>query len=124
VKIAQPLFILGLIGILGACAPIHTAEAPPPPPPPQIAPAPPPVATAPAPAAEVPYVEPAPRWHRYAHRHRAWCRCGPVRHHHWRHHRRWRSSMGAEPEPADQAGSSGVITPGSAPTPAATGPRY
>jgi hypothetical protein len=103
VKIVQPLFAAGLIALVAACAPVRTAEqAPPPPPPPSMAP-PPPVAAMPTPAPEVPYVEPAPRWHRYAHRHRAWCRCRPVRHH-WRHYRSMRSSMGADPEPVGEAG--------------------
>jgi hypothetical protein len=78
VKIVQPLFVAGVIALLGACAPTQTAQQAPPPPPPVMAPAP---MAAPAPPPVEPYVAPAPR-HRYAHRH--------VNRHYVRHHRHHR----------------------------------
>src|SRR3954451_17455085 len=108
-KIAQPLLVASLVAFVAACAPVRTVQAPPPPPPP----APPPImAPAPAPVAEIPYVEPAPRW-RHVKRHRAWCRCGPVRH----HRRVWRSRS-AEPVGMAPAPMAPPPATGAAPAPA------
>ena len=131
-KLAQPLFIAGLVTLVAACAPTHTVQQAPPPPPPPLATAPPPPPmVAPAPPPEMAYAEPAPR--RYVRRHhRKWCRCAPVRHH--RRHRGM-SSMEVEPEPVNQAGSAmqepapapapmpSVAAPMGRPAPAVGGPR-